>query len=139
MAVLSFPACFCTVASVHSKVSVTSDLKPKLDDLEVNKMDYDMKRSGEYIRSLRIQNGYTQSELSKVMNIDQSYLSRVESGAKGCSVDMFIQFSNFFHVSLDSLIFGPKVDNTPKDERKAQLKTDVAELIERLIRFQLEL
>ena len=139
MAVLSLSSCFRTVANVHSKVSMTSDLKSELDDLEVNKMDYDMKRSGEYIKSLRIQNGYTQSELSKAMNIDQSYLSRVESGIKGCSVDLFIQFSNFFHVSLDSLVFGPDADNFQQDERKSQLKADIAELIERLIQFQSEL
>ena len=102
-------------------------------------MDYDMKRSGKYIRHLRILNGYTQNELSKAMNIDQSYLSRVESGAKGCSVDLFIQFSNFFHVSLDSLVFGPDADNTQKDERKARLKADVAGLIEQLVQFQSKL
>ena len=102
-------------------------------------MDYNMKRSGEYIKSLRIQNGYTQSGLSKAMNIDQSYLSRVESGTKGCSVDLLIQFSNFFHVSLDSLVFGPKMSNSSKEEYKTRLKSDVEELISQLIRFQSQL
>lgn len=102
-------------------------------------MDYNMKRSGEYIKSLRIQSGYTQSGLSKAMNIDQSYLSRVESGAKGCSVDLLIQFSDFFHVSLDSLVFGPEMSNSSKEEYKTRLKSDVAELISQLIRFQSQL
>ena len=66
-------------------------------------MNYDMKRSGVYIQNLRIQNGYTQNELAKAMDIDQSFLSRIEAGQKGCSVDLFIQFSEFFHVSLDAL------------------------------------
>lgn len=102
-------------------------------------MDYNMKRSGEYIKSLRIRSGYTQSELSKAMNIDQSYLSRVESGAKGCSVDLFIQFSNFFHVSLDSLVFGPGADNFQKENDRVQLKSDIAELIKQLVQFQSQL
>lgn len=102
-------------------------------------MDYNMKQSGEYIKSLRIRNGYTQSGLSKAMNIDQSYLSRIESGAKGCSVDLFIQFSNFFHVSLDSLVFGPEVENSHKENDRVQLKSDIAELIKRLIQLQSQL
>ena len=53
-------------------------------------MNYDMKRSGAYIQNLRIQNGYTQNEFAKAMNIDQSFLSRIETGQKGCSVDLFI-------------------------------------------------
>lgn len=67
-------------------------------------MSYNMKRSGAYIQNLRIQSGYTQHDLAKVMNIDQSFLSRIESGTKGCSVDIFIQFAEIFHVSLDALI-----------------------------------
>ena len=66
-------------------------------------MNYDMKRSGAYIQNLRAQRGYTQNELAKAMNINQSSLSRIELGAKGCSVDLFIQLSEFFHVSLDEL------------------------------------
>ena len=53
-------------------------------------MNYDTKRSGAYIQNLRIQHGYTQGQMAKALNMDRSYLSRVESGAKGCSVDLFI-------------------------------------------------
>ena len=60
-------------------------------------MNYDTKRSGAYIQSLRIQHGYTQGQMAKALNMDRSYLSRIESGAKGCSVDLFIQLSEFLH------------------------------------------
>ena len=54
-----------------------------------------MKRSGAYIQNLRIQNGYSQNELAKAMNISQSFLSRIEAGQKGCSVDMSYSFLSF--------------------------------------------
>ena len=102
-------------------------------------MNYNMKRSGAYIRNLRIQNGYTQGELAKAMNMDRSFLSRIEAGRKGCSVDLFVQFSDFFHVSLDVLILGENLDQALENERKAQLKADITGLIDHLTLFQEQL
>ena len=51
-------------------------------------MNYNMKQSGERIQQLRIQAGYTQSELALKLNINRSFLSHIESGKKGCSVDL---------------------------------------------------
>ena len=102
-------------------------------------MNSDMKRSGAYIQNLRIQNGYSQNELAKAMNISQSFLSRIEAGQKGCSVDMFIQLSEFFHVSLDALILGMESDTSQEIERKARLKADITELIDQLAQLKAKL
>ena len=69
-------------------------------------MAYDIKQSGERIRQLRIQSGYTQEKLAGVLNIDRSLLSHIEAGKRGCSVDLLIQLSDFFNVSLDLLVLG---------------------------------
>lgn len=68
-------------------------------------MHYDMKQSGARIRFFRKQNRCTQEELAKLLSMDRSFLSGIESGKKGCSVDLFIQFAEFFHISLDELMF----------------------------------
>ena len=102
-------------------------------------MNYDMNRSGAYIQNLRIQNGYTQGQLAKALNMDRSYLSRIESGAKGCSVDLFIRLSEFFCVSVDSLIFGMEQDNALAGECRTQLKKEVIELINLLTTLQAHL
>ena len=102
-------------------------------------MNYDMKRSGAYIQKLRMQNGYTQNELAKAMNIDQGFLSRVETGQKSCSVDLFVQFSEFFHVSLDTLILGIEPDAPQETERKRHLKAGITDLIEQLMRMKAQL
>ena len=59
-------------------------------------MLYDMKKSGEAIRKIRVQNKYTQAELAEALGMDRSFLSCIESGKKGCSVDLLIQLSDFF-------------------------------------------
>ena len=102
-------------------------------------MIYDIKRSGECIRQLRIRRGYTQERLAKELHIDQSFLSRVESGCKGCSVDLFVQLSEFFHVSLDVLILGKETAAELDRQERAQLKADIAELIDQLASLQRQL
>ena len=69
-------------------------------------MAYDIKQSGERIRQFRIQGGYTQEKLAGALNIDRSLLSHIEAGKRGCSVDLLIQLSSFFDVSLDLLVLG---------------------------------
>lgn len=45
---------------------------------------------------------------------------------------MFVQFSEFFHVSLDALILGIDLDKLQECEQDMNLKADIADLIERL-------
>lgn len=96
-------------------------------------MNYDIVRSGERIRRLRIQNGYTQEELAEKLHIGQGFLSRIESGRKGCSVDLFVQFSECFHVSLDVLILGTEAETS---KARMQLKANISELTSQLLQLQ---
>lgn len=56
-------------------------------------MNYNMKECGKRIRQLRAQCGYIREELANTLNIDRSTLSRIELGARGCSLDLLIQLS----------------------------------------------
>ncbi len=96
-------------------------------------MYYNIKQSGERIRQLRIQSGYTQETLAKKLNTDRSLLSHIEAGRRGCSVDLLVQLSHFFGLSLDFLILG-KEENAVR-ERKA-LKSEIAALIKRMTALQ---
>jgi len=95
-------------------------------------MYYDMKQSGERIRQLRIQNRYTQEAMAKALNIDRSLLSHIESGKRGCSVDILVLLSDFFGVSLDYLVLGREQTVTLPAKDRLLLKTDIAALIESL-------
>ena len=54
-------------------------------------------------------------------------------------MDLFIQFSEFFHVSLDALILGMESDTSQEIERKARLKADITELIDQLAQLKAKL
>ncbi len=95
-------------------------------------MYYDMKQSGERIRQLRIQNRYTQEAMAKALNIDRSLLSHIESGKRGCSLDILVLLSDFFGVSLDYLVLGKEQTMTFSAKDRLLLKTDIAALIESL-------
>ena len=102
-------------------------------------MNYDMKECGKRIRQLRIENGLTQEKIATTLNINQSFYARIESGKKGCSVDLFIQLSVLFGVSLDYLILGKYRCDSLKEIDTAQLKTDIGDVIDRLKKFKLSL
>ena len=101
-------------------------------------MNYDIKRSGAYIRALRIKNQYTQEELAGAANIDRSFLSRIESGQKGCSVDLLIRFSELFQIPLEALIGGGHIaEHGPTNMMR--LDEEITMLIRHLTRFQEQL
>ena len=98
-------------------------------------MNYDMKECGKRIQQLRIQKGYTQEILANRLSIDRSLLSYIESGKRGCSVDLLVQLSDVFGVSLDILVLG-KEKVVMDTEDKKLLKLCIKDLIARLIAFQ---
>lgn len=98
-------------------------------------MNYDIKRSGERIRQLRKEIGYTQERLAQTLNIDRSLLSHIEAGKRGCSIDLLIRLSDVFNVSLDLLVLGR--DKTALDTSSRNLlRSDITELIDRLELFR---
>ena len=98
-------------------------------------MAYDIKQSGERIRQFRIQGGYTQEKLAGALNIDRSLLSHIEAGKRGCSVDLLIQLSGFFDVSLDLPVLGKQAAALDKSDKNT-LKSDITELVRRLEAFK---
>lgn len=102
-------------------------------------MNYDIKKSGDRIYQLRIQHKYTQEEFAKALNIDRSSLSRIETGKRGCSLDLLIQLSSLFNVSLDHLILGQERSDSVERKNNLQLKAYIEQLIEQLDAFKAKL
>ena len=95
-------------------------------------MNYDMKQSGDRIRQLRLRSRLTQEQDAGKLNIDRSFYGRVEAGRSGCSVDLLIQLSELFEVSLDYLILGRYSVASFKDNEKSLLKEDIGKAINHL-------
>ena len=104
--------------------------------LEIIHMKYDMKQIGDRIRQLRMKRGLTQEKAAEALEIDRSFYSRIESGKKGCSVDLFIQLSALYDVSLDYLILGRDFGSSTACKETAQLKEDIEQLVSSLERFK---
>lgn len=108
---------------------------PKNWRLEIVEMNYDIKRSGKRIRQLRIHLGYTQEMLAQELSIDRSFLSHVEAGKKGCSVDLLVQFSSVFGVSIDYLVLGTVQRGLSEAVNAEQLREGIESLICHLEEF----
>ena len=69
-------------------------------------MTFDVESCGARIKGLRLKNGLTQEKLAEDMNITDVHLRRLESGIRAGSIELLIEFVEYFHVSLDYLILG---------------------------------
>jgi len=69
-------------------------------------MNYDTLTVGKRIQALRREKGLTQEQLAERLNISTVHLAKIETGKRGCSLDILIDFAAFFSVSLDYLVLG---------------------------------
>jgi len=60
--------------------------------------------TGEIIRELRDQRNYTQTQLSKALNITAPTLSKYETGKSQPPLDFLIAFADLMNVSVDYLL-----------------------------------
>lgn len=89
-------------------------------------MYFDIIASGRRIKQLRKAKGLTQEQLSEQLNISVGYLGRLEAGQYGGSIDLLIDISTTFGVSLDYLILGKPSD---KNITKQKLQNVIQILI----------
>ena len=99
-------------------------------------MYYSTKVSGARIREFRLAKKLDQIELAELLNVSHGYISLIESGKKGCSVDVLIALSNLFGVSIDYIVLGTATLTAPDS---AALKADIQALIGQLEKFKEQL
>ena len=59
---------------------------------------------GENLHYLRISNDMTQTDLANKLDITHQTISNYEHGNRYCDLDMLIQISELFNVSIDDLL-----------------------------------
>ena len=86
-------------------------------------MCYQLKASGERIKKLREEKGYTQESFSKEISISHRTYSGIESGAHSTSIDTFVEIAQVLDTSLDYIILGKgKTDfSIEKKKKKKEL------------------
>lgn len=58
----------------------------------------------EQLNSLRLENGYTRSQLAEKLNVSVRLISYWENGKRECDFDTLIKIANLFSVSIDYLL-----------------------------------
>ena len=89
-------------------------------------ISYDISKTAERIKNLRKKAGYTQEQVAELLNVDHRHVARLENGTRGCSVDMLLQISQAFDVSVDYLLTGKPLQ---QELVKQKLEASAAELL----------
>jgi transcriptional regulator with XRE-family HTH domain len=63
-----------------------------------------MNRFGEKLKVLRQQRGLTMKQLGKLLEVSDSYVSKMETGDKTPNVAMVLRVADLFEVTTDVLI-----------------------------------
>lgn len=61
---------------------------------------------GKNIRRLRQQQNLTQENLAELIDGDQKYISKIESGKARPQLTVYLKIANAFHVSVDRFLIG---------------------------------
>lgn len=72
---------------------------------------YDIKKTGEIIKSLRLQRRKTQECIAEEIGINIKTYRAIETGMRGGSVDTLCLIAEYFGCTLDYLIYGICGDN----------------------------
>ena len=91
-------------------------------------MYFDPVETGKRIKGLRDKHELTQIEFAEKINVDRSFVSKMETGIKSPSIDLLVEIAVMFDVTTDYLLMGKSMDSRLSKE-------EVREMAERLFRF----
>ncbi|MDX9816377.1 MAG: helix-turn-helix transcriptional regulator [Smithellaceae bacterium] len=89
-----------------------------------------MKTAGERIRRLREEKDWSQIELAKKANINNSVLSRIEASKRPIEDELLVKFAEIFNVTTDYLLCRTDYRNESSPEQK--IKNAVSDDLELL-------
>ncbi len=95
-------------------------------------MYFNQEEFGKRIRELRMQKGMTQEELALQLHVTTEYVSKLERGKGGCSIDTLLNLSAFFRRSTDYLLTGKAGIEPEVRDRISMLADDISSLVREL-------
>ena len=104
-------------------------------------MYYDVQKSAERIRDLRTGSNLAQSEAAEKMGFSLSGYRKLEQAQNGGSIDSLIMVADYYHISLDYLVYGEERDYITSlsegltDSQKRVVRATIASLIQNIKKF----
>lgn len=74
---------------------------------------YDSKQTGIRLRNLRTSFHYSRALVAEHIQRSEKYYADIERGTCGMSLDTLLELADFYHVSLDYLVFGERDETMP--------------------------
>ena len=59
---------------------------------------------GDFIRSGRIRKQHSQKDLAKLLDVDQSYLSRIEQGTRNVDFEFAVRICSYLELDLNDFL-----------------------------------
>lgn len=97
-------------------------------------MHYDSKETGKRIGQLRMLKGLTQEEFAEKVNLSPNTIAKIECGLRNASMDLLIQMSMLFDVSIDFLLLG-KTDEDFQNEMRELIDQAIETIDETMTRL----
>lgn len=105
-------------------------------------MYYNVEASARRIKDLRIGKGLTQSEAAEKMGFSLSGYRKLEQGQNGGSIDSLVMVADYYHISLDYLVYGENQDYISSlsegltDSQKSIVRATTENLIRNIKKYQ---
>jgi transcriptional regulator with XRE-family HTH domain len=81
----------------------------------------DLKKIGQTIESLRKNKNMTQDDLASALYVSRQAVSKWETGKGMPSIDLFIELTKLFNVSIDAIIDGSELSKEDYEAKFSQL------------------
>ena len=94
-------------------------------------MNNNMKNNIAIIKQLRMNHGLTQSQLAEYFNISLDSIRSMEQGRRSLTVEMLINYSEFFNVPINYLVYGK--DNNEAIRKSIKTIKEELDFLERNI------
>lgn len=91
-------------------------------------MKPDPKECGKRVQQLRKDKGLSQEQLAAKFNVSANLIAKIESGLRPLSIDMVVEYVNFFGTTVDYILLG----KTKEDEIDRAIRK-IDEAIEMLL------
>ena len=82
-------------------------------------MNKDTKENIAIIKQLRLDHGLTQNQLAEYFNVSLDLVRSMEQGRRSLTVEMLINYSEFFNVSIGYLVYGKDSNRSIRKSIKA--------------------